>query len=718
MHERVTGIDIVGTAPWGTHFCQFYNTKQDLLDVLLPYFEAGLRQNEFCIWVTCEPLTCDEAAAALVARCPEGKGWIESGRIEIVAHDRWYVEDGRFDLQRVLNGWVAKLHTALQRGFEGIRVSGNTAWLEDADWASFADYEAAVNSVIGKHQMMALCTYSLELCGASEIMDVIKNHEFALIKRQGQWELIASQERRAAIESLERSEERFRSLFEHSLNALALHEIVTDAGGTPIDYVFLQVNRAFEQQTGLRAEQVLGRRVTEVLPGVERTPLVELYRRVALTGAPAHFEQFVAPLGGHYEISAFSPAPRQLAATFMDITDRKLAEAALRDQATALAEANRLKDEFLTTLSHELRTPLNAMLGWANLLCRETLDPATIRRGLETIERNARAQKTLIEDILDASRMITGKIRLDLQPVALDDVVRQAIEAIRPAAQGKRIEVSVDMQARPAIVGDAQRLQQVLWNLLSNAVKFTPSAGSIGVTVRQIDSKVQIVVQDSGIGIAPDFLPHIFERFTQADASTTRQHGGLGLGLAIVRHLTELHGGEVRAESAGEGRGATFTVTLPVRALTQADVGDAVGRREPGQARVAGMRLDGTRVMVIDDEIDDRDLVAMVLAMAGADVRVAGSVDEAMAQLADFHPDVLVTDIGMPGQDGYELIRRVRASGAEWAGLRAIALTAYGRPDDRARALAAGFNLHLAKPVAPADLVAATAGLRGEAGGG
>jgi len=407
-----------------------------------------------------------------------------------------------------------------------------------------------------------------------------------------------------------------------------------------------------------------------------------------------------------------------LAATFMDITDRKLAEAALRDQATALAEANRLKDEFLTTLSHELRTPLNAMLGWANLLCREALDPATVRRGLETIERNARAQKTLIEDILDVSRMITGKIRLDVQPVALDDVVRQAIEAIRPAAHGKRIEVSVDMQARPAIVGDAQRLQQVLWNLLSNAVKFTPSGGSIGVTMRQIDSKVQIVVQDSGVGIAPDFLPHIFERFTQADASTTRQHGGLGLGLAIVRHLTELHGGEVRAESAGEGRGATFTVTLPVRALTRADAGDAVGRREPGQARVAGMRLDGTRVMVIDDEIDDRDLVAMVLAMAGADVRVAGSVDEAMAQLADFHPDVLVTDIGMPGQDGYELIRRVRASGAQWAGVRAIALTAYGRPDDRARALAAGFNLHLAKPVAPADLVAATAGLRGGAGVG
>ncbi len=709
MQARDTGIDIIGQAPWGTHFCQFYRTKADLLDILLPYFEAGLRQNEACMWVTCAPLTCDEARENLVARYPEAATCLRRGQMEVVPHDAWYVIDGRFDLQRVLDGWVQKLKIAISGGFAGLRVTGNTAWLEDADWESFADYEAAINGVIGQHRMMALCTYSLEMCGASEIMDVIKNHEFALMKRQGQWEIVESQQRRAAVEALRQSEERFRSLFEHSLNASALHEIVTDAAGRPIDYVFLQVNRAFEQQTGLTARDVIGRRVREVLPGIELSRFIDTCGRVALTGEPTHFEEFAVQLGRHYEISAFCPGPRQFAVTFLDVTERKTAERALRDRATALGEANRLKDEFLTTLSHELRTPLNAMLGWAQLLREETLDAETTRRGLDTIERNARAQKTLIEEILDASRMITGKTRLNLKPVRLADVVEQAVEAVRPAAQAKRIDLAVEMRAQPQIVGDAARLQQVLWNLLSNAVKFTPARGAIRVVTDQVNSKVQLVVRDSGTGIGAEFLPHIFERFTQADGTTTRQHGGLGLGLAIVRHLVELHGGEVRAESAGEGQGATFIVTLPVRAVVEAPEAEPA----PAAERRPGARLDGVRIMVVDDEADDRELIAMVLGRAGASVCAAESVAEAMARLEEFRPDVLVTDIGMPIRDGYDLIRSVRRSSVQWATLRAIALTAYGRPDDRARALAAGFDMHLTKPVTPADLVAAAAALAG-----
>jgi PAS domain S-box-containing protein len=712
MHARDTGIEIIGAAPWGTHFCQFYTTKQDLLDILLPYFEAGLRHNEACMWVTCDPLTCDEARDALIARYPEARACLDTGQMEIVPHDRWYVIDGQFDLHRVLDGWVAKLQAGLARGHEGLRVTGNTAWLEDADWASFADYEAAINSVIGQHQMMALCTYSLELCGASEIMDVIKNHEFALMKRHAQWEIVESQQRRTTTLALRRSEELYRSLFEHSLNALALHEIVTDEAGVPIDCVFLQVNRAFEQQTGLSAQQVVGRRVREVLPGIEHTRFIDTYGRVALTGEPAHFEEFAPQLGRHYEICAFRPAPRQFAVTFLDITHRKAAEKALRDQATALSEANRLKDEFLTTLSHELRTPLNAILGWAQLLGEETLGRETMRRGLDTIERNARAQKALIEEILDASRMITGKTRLEMKPVALADVVAHAVDVVRPAAQAKRIEIIVDLQVRPQVAGDPARLQQILWNLLSNAVKFTPSRGSIRVGMRRVDSKVQLTVQDTGAGIAPDFLPHIFERFTQADGTTTRQYGGLGLGLAIARHLAELHGGEVGAESAGEGRGATFTVTLPIRAVVEAAEAPPGAAHEAAVAPSAGIRLDGARVMVVDDEADDRELVAMVVGRAGAEVCTAGSVAEAMSRLEEFAPDVLVTDIGMPGHDGYELLRRAHASGPSYAALRAVALTAYGRSEDRARALAAGFDHYLVKPVTPGELVAAIGGLR------
>ena len=712
MQARDTGIDVIGPAPWGTHFCQFYTTKQDLLDILLPYFEAGLRQNEACMWVTCDPLTCDDARDALVARYPEARSCLASGQMEIVPHDRWYVIDGAFDLHRVLDGWVQKLQAGVARGHEGLRVTGNTAWLEDADWASFADYEAAINTVIGQHHLMALCTYSLELCGASEIMDVIKNHEFALMKRQGQWEIVESQQRRTTTLALRRSEQMHRSLFEHSLNALALHEIITDEADRPIDYRFLQVNRAFEQQTVLTAQQVVGHTVREVLPGIEHTRFIEIYGRVALTGEPAHFEQYAAPLGRHYEISAFSPAPRQFAVTFLDVSDRKAAEKALRDQATALAEANRLKDEFLTTLSHELRTPLNAILGWAQLLGEETLDAATTRRGLDTIERNARAQKALIEEILDASRMITGKTSLDMKPVALADVVAEAVEVVRPAAQAKRIEIIVDLQLRPQIVGDPARLRQVLWNLLSNAVKFTPPHGWIRVDMRQADSRVEVAVRDNGAGIAADFLPHIFERFTQADGTTTRQHGGLGLGLAIARHLTELHGGDVRAQSAGEGKGAAFIVTLPVRAVALAA---EPPREAPGESvttAAARLRLTGTRVMVVDDEADDRELVSMVLRRAEAVVCVAGSASEAMSLIEDFAPDVLVTDIGMPSHDGYELLRRVRALTSLRAPVPAIALTAYGRPEDRARARDAGFDLHLAKPVTPAELVAAIASVR------
>ena len=557
MLERSTGIEVVGTAPWGTHFCQFYRTKGDLLDILLPYFEAGLRQNEFCMWVTCAPLTCEDAAAALAARCPEGKDWIESGAIEIVPHDRWYVLDGAFDMDRVLGGWVDKLQGARRRGFDGLRLTGNTFWLEQADWGTFADYEAAVNAVIGQYQMLALCTYSLERCGASEIMDVIKNHEFALMKRHGQWEIVESLQRRTAVESLRRSEERFRALFEHSLNGLALHEIVTDEGGRAIDYVFLQVNRAFEELTGLRADQVIGRRVTEVLPGIEQTPFISIYGQVALTGRATHFEEFSPQIGRHYEITAFSPAPRQFAVTFMDVTDRKAAETALREQATALADANRLKDEFLTTLSHELRTPLNAMLGWASLLRTERLDAATARRGLETIERNARAQKTLIEEILDVSRLISGKMRLDLQPVALAPFLRDVVCVWQPEADNRGVELQLDAVGDLTVQLDRDKCQRVFDNLLKNALEAVhrgPGEVRVEVTLL-VGEQVRIAIADTGPGV-PEGLD-VFALFESTKPE------GTGLGLPICKQIVAAHGGGLGFAGINP-HGTVFNVDLPI----------------------------------------------------------------------------------------------------------------------------------------------------------
>ena len=406
--------------------------------------------------------------------------------------------------------------------------------------------------------------------------------------------------------------------------------------------------------------------------------------------------------------------------TVQDITERKQLEEQLRDKADRLAEANRLKDEFLATLSHELRTPLQSILGWSQMLAQGPLDPETTQRAMASISRNALSQSQLVADILDVSRIITGKLSVDVEAVDLRSVVANAVESIRPAAAAKRLDLQIALDDRQpmCVSGDAGRLQQVFWNLMSNAVKFTPAGGRIRVGVERLGSQVQIQVQDSGMGIAQAFLPYVFDRFSQVDSSTTRRHGGLGLGLAIVRHLVELHGGTVRAESEGEGRGATFTILLPVRAIREEKSweqpsGEGEETLPPIRLLAAGT-LKGIKVLVVDDEADARDLVRAVLARSGAAVETAASVEEAMEALATARFDVLCADIGMPGEDGYELLRRVRLLPRETGGsIMAVALTAYGRAEDRMRALAAGFQQHVSKPVAPSELTAVVASLAG-----
>ena len=392
-------------------------------------------------------------------------------------------------------------------------------------------------------------------------------------------------------------------------------------------------------------------------------------------------------------------------------------------------EANRIKDEFLSTLSHELRTPLNAILGWTQLLRMGKPSESELTRGLDVIERNVRAQTKLIEDLLDVSRITTGKLRLNVRPMSLAPVVEAAVDAVRPAASAKNITLDVDTSA-PAdqITGDPDRLQQVVWNLLSNAVKFTPAGGRIGVVLDRVDGQAQVRVTDSGQGIDPKFLPYVFDRFRQADSSSTRSHGGLGIGLTIVRHIVELHGGTVRAESRGEGSGATFVVNLPVSAVRAEAPGPPAGRAAApitpfahggngaapaGEGRpAAGQRIPGLRVMVVDDEQDARDVIGEILRRGGADVTVAATAQEGLRLLGSVRPDVIVSDIAMPDEDGYAFIRCVRQLSADDGGSTpAVALTAYAREEDRARSLAAGFQSHLAKPVEPGDLVAAVADL-------
>jgi signal transduction histidine kinase/ActR/RegA family two-component response regulator len=419
---------------------------------------------------------------------------------------------------------------------------------------------------------------------------------------------------------------------------------------------------------------------------------------------------------------------RSVLVSLVDLTARKAAEAErerlLESERRARAEAERassLKDEFLATLSHELRTPLNAVLGWSQLIGRGMVTGDAVREGIRVIERNARLQAQLIEDLLDMSRIISGKLRLDVQQVNLAEVVEAACATVQPAADAKgvRLRKVLDPLAGP-VSGDPGRLQQVVWNLLSNAVKFTPRGGSIEVLLERVSSHLEISVHDTGEGIKPDFLPHVFDRFRQADASPSRKHGGLGIGLSLVKQLVEMHGGTARAKSAGEGQGATFIVSLPLAPVRHLDAAEGQARRHPTAAVAEGSSLDdmpslsGVQVLVVDDDADARDLLRSVLEAFGAQASAAASASEALEALTRARPHVLVSDIGMPGTDGYELIRQVRQLGAAEGGATpAIALTAFARSEDRRRAIAAGYQMHLAKPVEPSELVTMVASLAG-----
>ena len=435
---------------------------------------------------------------------------------------------------------------------------------------------------------------------------------------------------------------------------------------------------------------------------------------------------------GHPEAGVFTEHHAQIveglaaqAAVAMDNARLYESTQRAREEAERLyreaQESSRLKDEFLATISHELRTPLTAILGWAHMLRTGQFDTDSARRAFETVERNARAQAQLIDDLLDVSRIVTGKLRIDVRPVDPNSFIEAAVEAVRPAAEAKGVRLQKVLDTGVVSVsGDPVRLQQVVWNLLSNAIKFTPRGGRVQVRLERINSHVEVAVTDTGSGIPPDFLPHVFDRFRQADQKTTRQHGGMGLGLSIVRHLVELHGGTVRAESEGEGKGATFTVLLPVAAVYHVE--EEAGRVHPAARSTLPSfelfdRLDAVKILVVDDEPDTREMLKAGLGQCGASVTVAASAAEAMAAVEKSAPDLLISDIGMPDEDGYELMRRVRKLPPEAGGrVPAIALTAYARVEDRMHALRAGYQMHVPKPVELAELAAVAASLvrRGE----
>ncbi len=492
-------------------------------------------------------------------------------------------------------------------------------------------------------------------------------------------------------------------------------------------------NRGAERIFGYSAAEAVGRHISLIIPEERHGEETEVLARLVKGERIDHFETIrQAKDGRRVEISLTVSPVRNSTGRIVgaskvarDISDRRSLErerqAFLEREQEARAEAealNRSKDQFLATLSHELRTPLNAIYGWARMLESGRLDATVTRRATEAILRNAEAQVQLIEDLFDVSRVITGNMRLDARPLNVVAVLEAALDTVRPTAAAKGVHLESDLDpGAGAMMGDPARLQQVVWNLLINAVKFTPMGGRVDVRLRRrADAHIEIVVSDTGEGIAPEHMSRIFQRFGQADSSSTRRHAGLGIGLALVRHLVELHGGTVSATSAGPGLGATFTVILPVAAVPA--VPRAGGEQEhgvrPAPDRVKPISLRDLRILVVDDDADGLELAALVLVNAGAEVRAAPSPAAAMAVLEGWPADVLVTDLEMPGEDGMSLLRRARGvMTLQGRRLPALALTAYGRSEDRIRALAAGFNLHMGKPVSPAELVLAVASLGG-----
>ncbi|HSE98865.1 MAG TPA: response regulator, partial [Blastocatellia bacterium] len=485
-------------------------------------------------------------------------------------------------------------------------------------------------------------------------------------------------------------------------------------------------NRTYLEWFGLTFEDIIGKYIWDVL-GAEAWEAIRPYMDAAFEGQTADFEtEANYKLGGARWIHAvYTPHlgadGRVIGVVILvsDITARRKAEedrerllTAERVAREAADAASRAKDEFLATVSHELRTPLNAMLGWARLLSSGTLNDETAKRGLKSIEQNAKAQAQLVEDLLDVSRIISGKLRLNTEPVQVSRVIEAALDSVRPTAEAKGVtlQVSLDPDAGP-VAGDAGRLQQVVWNLLSNAVKFTSKEGRVQVSLRRVDSQVEILVKDTGQGIDSEFLPYVFDRFRQADGTPTRAHGGLGLGLAIVRHITELHGGSVSVDSPGRGQGATCSVRIPLMALHERLDGD-----EHSRARLRGgvdlsfqpsLVLEGVKVLIVDDEPQTLLLLSTVLTECGAYVKTASSAEEGFRLVQSWGPGVIVSDIGMPDEDGYEFIKRVRKWAREaGAWIPAVALTAFARAEDRMKSLASGYQIHVPKPVEPAELIA------------
>jgi signal transduction histidine kinase len=580
LSARPSGIAAVGDIPWGTHFCQFYRTGADLADTLVPFFEAGLRSNEACLWVTGSNLEADAAETLMIEAVPEFKKRLSGGQMQIVSIRDWYTPGDDFDPDVILQGWLDREAESQRRGFSGLRLTGDTFWVERSGWDNFMEYENKVNKSFRRYNLVALCTYCMDKCTAGDVVEVCCQHQFALARVRGEWELLESASLKIAKEQLMRQ------------------------------------NLDLEQRVQARTSE--------------------------------------------------------------------------------LNTALKARDEFLAMLGHELRNPLAPIMNASQLIRTQTPPDSPVNRSAAIVSRQAEHMSRLVSDLLDVGRITQGQLRLDLSEVSLCDVLEQAVEQSRPLIDQREHSLSLALPSRNVKVkADPVRLAQVFANLLHNAAKYTPNGGSVGIHADVHEGKVTVSVRDTGSGIPPEMLESIFELFTQLPRSLARSDGGLGIGLTLVKRLTEMHEGSVSASSGGTGAGSEFTVTLPTVKSVKATAQEVLP--------VTPMPLVGCRVLIIDDNEDANESTGMLLESAGHRTAAAYDGPSGLALARRLLPDAVLLDIGLPGMDGYEVARQLKAE-AETRHIFVIALTGYGKGADVDQAREAGIDHHLLKPARPEDI--------------
>ncbi|WP_420475485.1 MEDS domain-containing protein [Noviherbaspirillum sp. ST9] len=790
--QTPSGITCCGELHWGAHFCHLYETREDLIDTLVPFFLTGLVNNEKCLWVTSEPLDAVAAAAALEKQMPDLSQYASSGQLQIVDYTEWYSNIGKTDGDSVLQAWIDAEQQALAEGFNGLRVTGNVTFIKSQEeWRAFEQYEARVTETFAGRRILGLCSYHLGMTSSRDLLDVVHNHEFAVARRQGDWQMIENaaiklakqdlhkanfeleqrvatrtNELRSALATVEEQKRELEAVLHmrdesqrqleaeladaqllHSVSAALVNEgVVSDFYQKLVDAAALVMRSDFATIQRLDPDRNALEIIVhhgfddEALAFWDWVPAL----RPTSCGMALHLkERFIVSdfeawdyAAGSDDLAAFraggvraaqstpllsrsgkllgmisthwkrphQPSERDLrlldiiARQAADLIDRNAVANALREKAERLIEADRRKDEFLAMLAHELRNPLAPISAAADLMAIGQINEEHVKKTSAIISRQVKHMTGLVDDLLDVSRVTRGLVALDKTDLDARQIVSDAVEQVRPLMESRRHYFSVHLPPETAYVsGDQKRLVQVLTNLLNNAAKYTPEGGNIALKMAVKDNDVELRVVDNGIGMSAQMTTQAFELFAQAERTSDRTQGGLGLGLALVKSLCELHHGSVEAYSRGSGQGSEFTVTLP-RVLSAAQQDPQT--RDDGKTATAN----GKRLLVVDDNIDAATMLAMLLEASGHEVMVEHDPRLALERARIEKPDVCLVDVGLPGMDGNELAQKIRRL-PEMANVVLIAVTGYGHEKDRRASAAAGFDHHLVKPVDTSSLI-------------